>query len=61
MAINIAVVEENWFNLLEALDDGEYDEPICESCGQDPCVCDLVADETWDVLVEHAIYVQGGN
>ena len=55
MAINITVVEENWFNLLQALDDGEYDEPeedVCRVCGQADCICDQSYDENLEAAVQ---------
>lgn len=67
--INIVIVEENWFNLLQALDDGEYDEPDEFYPGADEngdCywgeeVCrvsgqaDCVCDQSYDENLEAAV------
>ena len=62
--IHIAVVEENWFNLLEALDDGEYDEPdedeTCRVCLSDPCRCDDYGeDENLEAAVNNELLYGG--
>lgn len=46
----LAQVEENWRYLAyEREDEG------CEVCGEDPCRCQEIEDETWEIKIEQEV------